>query len=198
MRDIFEVPKLSHVTWLGPIWAGHWREVLCCKTHHQLQFGFAFIMYVLHVQSLVRRMVWKHHFTPSSHDLRQQNCLPVPSSGHPWPRHHAVSRDWICSAAVPIIWYPQPHRNQLHKNSSRHPQSLPRKLNYIHKTRSWSRCKSYLSVRAVEAELWWWCVMRCNRSPSIHIPQSTAPKPRKLFRDIGNRLRKLVNISTSK
>ena len=29
-----------------------------------------------------------------------------------------------------------PHRNQLHKNSSRHPQSLPRKLNYIHKTRS--------------------------------------------------------------
>ena len=93
-------------------------------------------MYVLHVQSLVRRMVWKHHFTPSSHDLRQQNCLPVPSSGHPWPRHHAVSRDWICCAAVPIIWYPQPHRNQLHKNSSRHPQSLPRKLNYIHKTRS--------------------------------------------------------------
>ena len=92
--------------------------------------------YYMYIQSLVRRMVWKHHFTPSSHDLRQQNCLPVPSSGHPWPRHHAVSRDWICSAAVPIIWYPQPHRNQLHKNSSRHPQSLPRKLNYIHKTRS--------------------------------------------------------------
>ena len=126
-------------------------------------------MYVLHVQSLVRRMVWKHHFTPSSHDLRQQNCLPVPSSGHPWPRHHAVSRDWICCAAVPIIWYPQPHRNQLHKNSSRHPQSLPRKLNYIHKTRSWSRCKSYLSATAVEAELCW-CVVRCNRSPSIYNP----------------------------
>ena len=93
--------------------------MLRCKTHHHLQFGFAFIMYVLHVQSLVRRMVWKHHFTPSSHDLRQQNCLPVPSSGHPWPRHHAVSRDWICCAAVPIIWYPQPHRNQLRRDSIR-------------------------------------------------------------------------------
>ena len=92
--------------------------MLRCKIHHQLRCEWV-LQYVCNTctvpGNLVRRMVWKHHFTPSSHDLRQQNCLPVPSSGHPWPRHHAVSRDWICFAAVPIIWYP--HRNQLRRDS---------------------------------------------------------------------------------
>ena len=136
------------------------------KTHQQLQFGFAFIMYVLHVQSLVRRMVWKHHFTPSSHDLRQQNCLPVPSSGHPWPRHHAASRDWICCAAVPIIWYPQPHRNQLRRDSIQAKTAADTRSHFHANLITFTRHGRDQDVNHICLL----CVVRCNRSPSIYNP----------------------------